>query len=237
MARQALSAELTDDEFEEIDRILARIKGGEVPNVETLDGFLTALVVCPDLVKPSEYVEVIMQGESEDDDLVFEDMAEAERFYELLMRHWNTINRAFRSKDFYMPHLKENEDGIMPANDWANGFLKGTYLRHEIFQEVARDEERGGAFVAIWALAYEHASDPDIRPFREPITPEKRQQLIAIMVAGVKHLYDDFEEDRRAMAPRGRPSSRFGPKVGRNDPCPCGSGKKFKKCCGQVTIH
>ena len=24
-----------------------------------------------------------------------------------------------------------------------------------------------------------------------------------------------------------------GPKIGRNDPCPCGSGKKFKKCCGQ----
>ena len=27
---------------------------------------------------------------------------------------------------------------------------------------------------------------------------------------------------------------REGPKVGRNDPCPCGSGKKFKKCCGAV---
>ena len=24
-----------------------------------------------------------------------------------------------------------------------------------------------------------------------------------------------------------------GPKVGRNDPCPCGSGKKYKKCCGR----
>ena len=24
------------------------------------------------------------------------------------------------------------------------------------------------------------------------------------------------------------------PKVGRNDPCPCGSGKKYKKCCGAV---
>ncbi|MBU4269806.1 SEC-C domain-containing protein, partial [Candidatus Dependentiae bacterium] len=22
-------------------------------------------------------------------------------------------------------------------------------------------------------------------------------------------------------------------KIGRNDPCPCGSGKKYKKCCGQ----
>jgi preprotein translocase subunit SecA len=26
---------------------------------------------------------------------------------------------------------------------------------------------------------------------------------------------------------------RSGPKVGRNDPCPCGSGKKFKHCCGK----
>ncbi|SKA74357.1 YchJ family protein [Desulfobaculum bizertense] len=27
---------------------------------------------------------------------------------------------------------------------------------------------------------------------------------------------------------------RESPKVGRNDPCPCGSGKKFKKCCGRA---
>ena len=32
----------------------------------------------------------------------------------------------------------------------------------------------------------------------------------------------------------GPPVKREGPKVGRNDPCSCGSGKKFKKCCGQA---
>ncbi|HSF23252.1 MAG TPA: SEC-C metal-binding domain-containing protein, partial [Blastocatellia bacterium] len=34
-------------------------------------------------------------------------------------------------------------------------------------------------------------------------------------------------------------SFRAGPKAGRNDPCPCGSGKKFKKCCGagQPPLH
>lgn len=32
--------------------------------------------------------------------------------------------------------------------------------------------------------------------------------------------------------PSGRPIVRGAPKIGRNDPCPCGSGKKFKKCCG-----
>jgi len=31
---------------------------------------------------------------------------------------------------------------------------------------------------------------------------------------------------------RQEPFRRSEPKVGRNDPCPCGSGKKFKKCCG-----
>ncbi len=33
---------------------------------------------------------------------------------------------------------------------------------------------------------------------------------------------------------RPEPVVRSTPKVGRNDPCPCGSGKKFKKCCGKV---
>jgi SEC-C motif-containing protein len=32
--------------------------------------------------------------------------------------------------------------------------------------------------------------------------------------------------------PKGQTVRREKPKVGRNDPCPCGSGKKFKKCCG-----
>ena len=30
-----------------------------------------------------------------------------------------------------------------------------------------------------------------------------------------------------------QPYVRKQPKVGRNDPCPCGSGKKYKKCCGK----
>ncbi|MDZ7295898.1 MAG: SEC-C metal-binding domain-containing protein, partial [candidate division KSB1 bacterium] len=35
-----------------------------------------------------------------------------------------------------------------------------------------------------------------------------------------------------APEPGKRQPIRVGVKVGRNDPCPCGSGKKYKKCCG-----
>lgn len=37
-----------------------------------------------------------------------------------------------------------------------------------------------------------------------------------------------------AAAPATAPVRRQTPKVGRNDPCPCGSGKKYKHCCGKV---
>lgn len=37
---------------------------------------------------------------------------------------------------------------------------------------------------------------------------------------------------RYAGGTKGESVRRDAPKVGRNDPCPCGSGKKYKKCCG-----
>ncbi len=48
---------------------------------------------------------------------------------------------------------------------------------------------------------------------------------------------DEGEASGAAPVPPGadgRPLRREGPKVGRNDPCPCGSGKKYKQCCGQL---
>ncbi|MBQ3223386.1 MAG: SEC-C domain-containing protein [Clostridia bacterium] len=45
------------------------------------------------------------------------------------------------------------------------------------------------------------------------------------------------EEERKIVASHGEPEAkrpvRAGEKVGRNDPCPCGSGKKYKECCGK----
>ena len=42
--------------------------------------------------------------------------------------------------------------------------------------------------------------------------------------AEMKHLYKEQKVSRTVV--------NSSPKIGRNDPCPCGSGKKYKKCCG-----
>lgn len=48
--------------------------------------------------------------------------------------------------------------------------------------------------------------------------------------------YDDYEDDEEyeeGQYELQQPYRRSEPKIGRNDPCPCGSGKKYKKCCGR----
>ncbi|MCE8032374.1 MAG: preprotein translocase subunit SecA [Halomonas sp.] len=56
--------------------------------------------------------------------------------------------------------------------------------------------------------------------------------------AASRHDAPELAEGEAQTAPAaadGRPVRREGPKVGRNDPCPCGSGKKYKQCCGQLS--
>ena len=230
---------LTDEEMATIRATLARVKGGSIPTLEALDGFLTALVIGPDLVLPSEFFEVIKQGASEDDDLVFETTEEASTFFHLVMKLWNGINDDFRHRDVHLPILDGDDIGMPKGNDWAQGFIKGTHLRFEPWRDIANDESRGGLFVPIWALAYENAEDPELRPYPEPMSEERREQLVLGMIAATERFYEIFKERRALGGSRssGMPYYRTEPKVGRNDRCPCGSGKKYKHCCGRVTIH
>jgi uncharacterized protein len=230
--------ELADDELTALDGFLARVEGGCIPNIEALDGFFAALACCPDLVMPSEYLAVIQSGETEDGDLVFEDMAEVKRFTGLVMRHWNHVNRQLRHGEVYLPLVLENDAGKYLANDWANGFLSGTHLRADIWGDLMNDEEHGGPLVPILALAYENHPDPELRPFDEPIDDAKREELLVGAAAGVMRLYAHFLPQRDGYLPEPGTVTRRSRKIGRNEPCPCGSGKKYKKCCGtEPTVH
>ncbi|NLF31270.1 MAG: preprotein translocase subunit SecA [Planctomycetes bacterium] len=58
-------------------------------------------------------------------------------------------------------------------------------------------------------------------------------QMVHEQLAGYDHLTQDMQAQQEATQPRKIETIvRATPKVGRNDPCPCGSGKKYKRCCG-----
>ena len=161
-------------------------------------------------------------------------------FLSLIMRHWNVIADTLHSGDVFLPLLPEDGGGVAHANDWAKGFIRGMELRKTDWAALLADEKHGGWLVPIFALAHEHHPDPEMRPYERAISAEEREKLIVGAAAAVTGIYRYFEAQRLV---EGQPFDdattfrRTVPKIGRNDRCPCGSGKKFKQCCGRTTLH
>lgn len=223
---------LTDDEFGQLEAFLDAA-GPRAMNLESLDGFFAALICSPDMVPPSEYLSQIW-GE----DFSFESEEQAAGILGLLMRHWNTIsgtlNRTLAAPDVYLPVLLKGEDGVACGNDWAQGFLRGIGLRAGRWSDML-DEEHCGPLFPMMLLAHEHDPDPALRP--RPVTPEQREELLMMMIAGLTKIYRHFEPQRRPHSQSSLKQTQS--KVGRNAPCPCGSGKKYKRCCAETerTLH
>jgi uncharacterized protein len=163
-----------------------------------------------------------------------------EDFLSLIMRHWNNIAETLHSGEVFLPLLVEDANGITHANDWASGFIRGMELRKAEWAAVLNDEDHGGWLVPILALAHEHDPNAAMRPYKEPITAEARGKLIVGAAAGVMGIHRYFEAQRmieQKLYGNATTFRRTLPKIGRNDPCPCGSGKKFKQCCGRTTLN
>ena len=230
---------LSETDIRRLSGILARLPGEDVMNLEMMDGFYAALLCSPESVPPSEYFPEVL-GRAAQDDALFASELDLEDFYDLSMRHWNSIIETLQSGEVYLPLLLEDDEGIYTGNDWASGFMRGMKMRQRAWNELVDNEEEGGALVPIFVLFYEHDEDPEMRPYKEPVSDELRQTLLAGAAAGVMRIYEYFEPHRRGEVQVMREGSsyrRSSRKIGRNEPCPCGSGKKYKKCCGGVSVH
>ena len=131
-----------------------------------------------------------------------------------------------RACEVYLPLLLEDESGIAHGNDWANGFLRGMEFGKEDWALLLDDEDYGGSLVAIFALANENNPDPEMRSYKDPISADLRETLIAGAAAGTTQIYRYFKAQRfLTNDPLGNVPDflRTMPKIGRNDPCPCGS--------------
>ncbi len=230
---------LTDAELDRLEAFLKSCKDGRAMNIEELDGFFAALIAGPETVMPSEYYSEVFGGRMSEV-CEFASLDEVNEILGLMMRHWNTIASTLYKGEPYVPLLLEGEDGVAHGNDWAHGFMRGMDMRHDGWAELVNDKEYGGCLVPTMMLYHEHDEDPEVRP--DSITPEKREQVIAGMAAGLVEAYEYFREQREAYADapfmgHSPKSRRSAPKIGRNDLCSCGSGKKYKKCCGTATVN
>jgi uncharacterized protein len=228
---------LTDAELDRLGDFLKDCKGGKAMNVEMLDGFFAALIAGPETVMPSEYNREVFGGEMSET-CEFSSLDEAKEILGLMMRQWNTIAGTLLKGEVYVPLLKQDENGVAHGNDQAQGFMRGMHMRHDGWAELMDDEEHGGCLVPMMMLYHEHDEDPKMRP--KPISPEQREDVIAHMAAGLVGAYRYFRQQRGSYSGASferRAPNQNASKIGRNDPCPCGSGKKYKKCCGGAMVN
>lgn len=140
---------------------------------------------------------------------------------EVLLR---TIDRQWREHLSEMDYLRR---GI---------HLRG-YAQKDPFQEYRRESSEmfqsflhEVTFETIKVLSLvQIEGTQDVADFDEQVEKERAEQHLDANHPAAGGMADNVDEaDEDSTFKRGQP------KVGRNDPCPCGSGKKYKQCCGKL---
>ena len=95
---------------------------------------------------------------------------------------------------------------------------------------------RSAASLGLWqsgpvGMAFERLSHPDLQTLARRLRAPHSVSYHGTHEAMKRGLAGDFDSALREVLDDSQPLRRAEPKVGRNDPCPCGSGLKFKKCC------
>src|SRR6056297_3212633 len=97
---------------------------------------------------------------------------------------------------------------------------------HRMFHELTDMIQRQVVY-AIYKLAA--TEEEQVSDFAAPTIGERAQQYSA----PAKTMNNGSTSSVASVYSQPKPKNNQGQKVGRNDPCPCGSGKKYKKCCGR----
>lgn len=234
---------LTEDELDFIDAVLHKYQTeSSIHNASELDGFITALVSGPNMVMPGQWLPAIWSTDTSDKTPNWESDDEFTRFMSLVMQHMNdSIDMLMNDNEEFEAVFMNAEKGgrvLRIPNDWCFGYLRGMAV--------------GGGWESLPGKYDEYISaiaihtDPEMEAKLMQLDQDSLQDLVAMIEPAAQTLHrfwleqrmnepDDFMSPQTVMPPQTfMPQQTVHydqPKVGRNDPCPCGSGKKYKKCC------
>ncbi|MFO1252672.1 MAG: UPF0149 family protein [Inhella sp.] len=237
--------DLTDAEFDELDHLLEQTPGGLDPmDVAMLDGFLAGLLVQPRLIPLDEALPFIF--DSENRPLPAEhDPAWLAKLRGLIERRLAQLRRDLVDVGAFDPIVlqldeealaNEEEPALkaLPAYSrallpFAGGFATALGAFPNDLASFVEDEAHEAIARILRHLPPENDEERAINAEIDAALPLKSvDEAVEDLVLAVGELDALTEPYRYKVDVR----KHEAPKVGRNDPCPCGSGKKFKACHG-----
>ncbi len=210
--------------------------GESVMLLEELDGFVAGIVVCPEMIPPSEWLPVVWGIEDDEEAGVFETLDHANRVLALVMGHYNHIARSMSdgSRDYSPLITEDRRTGEILWELWIEGFERAAKLRPTAWLPLLdADLEVSEAMRGLLTLADVASGSEHVTQLQRRELEPKGHKLIGPWVVAINEWrMENFASAGKASLQTPPTHSPFS-KVGRNDPCPCRSGKKYKKCCGR----
>ena len=193
-----------------------------------LDGFLAGILVCPEPVMPAEWLQNVW-GSDESVDPPFDDPADVRWFVDAVMARHDEIARDLtRGKPRPIFDVDERNGDVL-WELWIDGFAEAMALRPDSWAAMAAGED-AAVHAALSRLTTLIAVARNESDFDSVQINALQDQAPSMIIDDVLRLHVARPRASRiAIETRGS----AGPvKIGRNDPCGCGSGKKSKRCCG-----
>jgi len=211
-----------DDVLATLDFYLMRYGHDDsILDVSELDGFFAALGCAPDTIMPSRWMPAIW-GDTEQAP-EWQDKQEIDDFTRAAFALYNQVMQDMNNGDYEALFLEREAKGRTHTivDEWCEGFLRGFKLWGPL---TAADAAMTDECIQSIRLFATDAGFTQLDNMSEDEVVA-RQQLIE---PAVHRLFQYFFRQREQAR---TPHVREDRKVDRNDPCPCGSGKKFKRCC------
>ena len=193
--------------------------------VDAIQGLFAALASTTHPTPRDKWLPEVL-GESH----AFETPEDAELVIGLLERFREDTARQLQEGEGFDFILYGPEGDDEDLASWADGYLIGVELAEPSWSDLADSEDLDDILYPFLVLTGQ-ARELAVENGQEWMSPEDEAKQLADIRAG---LADHLMDVRAYWFEKSRPETvkREGPKVGRNDPCPCGSGKKFKNCHG-----
>lgn len=235
------NAPLTESEFDRLDAFLMREEGGLTDPMDSamLDGFLTAVVSSPNFVMPSEWLRWIWDTENGAESPEFESQAQAQDIVGLIMRHYQNLNDTLtHAPQDFEPRLmeREHEGRVVPIIDeWCTGYYKGLSLDLAAWTPLLMGQPKLLTTILLYG------TDDGWEALKiKNLNLDEHEAMAHSLEDTARQVHAYWLLQRRARQASGEmpvlqrrhePVRNIG-KTGRNEPCPCGSGRKYKQCHG-----
>lgn len=209
--------------------------GDDTMLIEVLDGFIAGLLVCPELISPGEWLRIVFSRDEENPQSAFADIDHANRVFGLVMDHYNDVVLTLMDRpESYRPLFSiDGRNGDVLWEIWIEGFLEAVNLRPAAWQSLLdANEDTATAMEGMLKLANFVAGEHDLTSEEVDTVRNSAPALIPGWVVTLNNWRLSKTKPASVVTQTPRPSFAPRGKVGRNEPCPCGSGKKYKKCCG-----